>query len=75
MKKQFLSEVFRIKEIMGLLVEGRPLINKFDFGNIIKRDLDDDVKVKSYDFNSGTRKLETLADLENELSYINRKDF
>ena len=60
---------------MGLLVEGRPLINKFDFGNIIKRDLDDDVKVKSYDFNSGQRKLETLADLEAELSYINRKDF
>jgi hypothetical protein len=75
MKKQFLSEVFRIKEIMGLLVEGRPLISKFNFDDIIKRDLDDDVKVKSYDFNSGTRKLETLADLENELSYINRKDF
>lgn len=75
MKKQFLSEVFRIKEIMGLLVEGGPLISKFNFDNIIRRDLDDDVKVKSYNFNSGQRKLETLADLEAELSYINRKDF
>jgi hypothetical protein len=75
MKKQFLSEVFRIKEIMGLLVEGRPLISKFNFDDIIKRDLDDDVKVKSYDFNSGPIKLETLSDLKNELSRINRKDF
>jgi hypothetical protein len=38
MKKEYLLEVSRIKEIMGLIVEGRPLVSQtFDFNNMIRR--------------------------------------
>jgi hypothetical protein len=75
MKKEYLLEVSRIKEIMGLIVEGRPLVSKFDFNNIIRREIADDDAAKAYNFQSGNRKLEGLYDIENELDYIFRKEF
>jgi hypothetical protein len=76
MKKEYLLEVSRIKEIMGLIVEGRPLVSKyFDFNNIIRRKIADDDAAKAYNFQSGNRKLESLYDIENELDYIFRKEF
>ena len=75
MKKEYLLEVSRIKEIMGLIIESRPLVSKFDFNNIIRREIADDDAAKAYDFQSGNRKLESLYDIENELDYIFRKEF
>ena len=75
MKKEYLLEVSRIKEIMGLIIESRPLVSKFDFNNIIRREIADDDAAKAYNFQSGNRKLESLYDIENELDYIFRKEF
>ena len=75
MKKEYLLEVTRIKEIMGLIVEGRPLVSRFDFDNIIRREIADDDAAKAYNFQSGNKKLESLYDIEDELSYIFRKEF
>ena len=73
MKKEYLLEVTRIKEIMGLIVEGNPLVSRFDFNTIIRREIADDDAAKAYNFQSGNKKLESLYDIEDELSYIFRK--
>lgn len=73
MKKEYLLEVTRIKEIMGLIVEGNPLISKFDFNNIVRREIADDIDAKAYNFQNG--RLQSLTDIEDELSYIFRKEF
>lgn len=75
MKKEYLLEVTRIKEIMGLIVEGNPLVSRFDFNNIIRREIADDDAAKAYNFQLGNKKLESLTDIEDELSYIFRKEF
>jgi hypothetical protein len=76
MKKEYLLEVSRIKEIMGLIVEDRPLVSKnFDFNKIIRREIEDDDAAKAYNFQSGNRKLEALSDIQDELDYIFRKEF